>query len=356
MQVNAALAPFSIHQHSKSFAGASGLLQTDTAKHAKQLYALCRAIDDLVDRSHDQHRAEHELANLQTAIEENRPHDWLTDFRQLPGKPAQQSRYLLRLINAVKTDLKVVRIQDETQLLEYAYGVAGSVGLLMTPLLCEQVPVADLGNNQQACPHASARLAATALGMAMQLSNIARDVVEDAKIDRLYLPQSWFFEAPNIRGLAAADPRELRKCVPALVRLLALSEVLYRVAESGMGYIAAPNRLAILVAKNFYRQIGREINQGIAQLAFAKRVRVAGWKKLGLAFAAAWEHCQIGLSMIGQRGKARYQAADSTRHHASAKAHLHQPTLSTSAPLLTNIEQLIQRDDLTCPVPSHVLL
>ncbi len=328
MSPNTALAPFSIQQHSKSFATAARLLDKQTAIQARQLYALCRAIDDLVDRSQDHSQAETQLADLQQCLEQQRPHQWLADFRQLPGPPAQQSRYLLRLINAVKTDLQVVRIQDENQLLEYAYGVAGSVGLLMTPLLCAK---------SQGTDHPQARLAATALGMAMQLSNIARDVVEDAKINRLYLPKTWFFEEPDLQRLAAADPRELRKCIPALVRLLALSEVLYRMAESGMGYIASSNRLAIVMAKNFYRQIGREINRGLLQLRFATRTQVSNWQKLVLTCGAIVEHFRA--TSIVAISELAIIAPNATQR----------PSLSTSTPLLLNIQQLIQRDDLTCP-------
>ncbi|NJR44256.1 squalene/phytoene synthase family protein, partial [bacterium] len=165
-----ALDQASIQRHSKSFALAAKLLSSSTRPHVEQLYRLCRAVDDIADRAQSGAEAARALAALLHAIDASEPHPWLDSLHALPGNIAQRHRYLRRLISAVSSDLQLVRIADEDALLDYAYGVAGSVGLLLMPVLGAHVE--------------QAKIAAASLGMAMQLSNIARDVVEDAGLNR----------------------------------------------------------------------------------------------------------------------------------------------------------------------------
>tara|TARA_B100001778_G_C18403456_1_gene545295 strand:+ start:52 stop:735 length:684 start_codon:yes stop_codon:yes gene_type:complete len=141
-----------------------------------------------------------------------------------------------------------VLLQDEEALIQYAYKVAGTVGLLM----CE-----ILNNNDP-----RAKLHAVDLGIAMQLTNIARDVVEDAKMGRRYLPGTWVSDmTPEDIVAAAEDPNghDGVQITLAVKRLLALAERYYASGRAGLAYLPFRAHFSIGVAAKVYRQIGIQL-------------------------------------------------------------------------------------------------
>jgi phytoene synthase len=131
------------------------------------------------------------------------------------------------------------QITDEAELIRYAFYVAGTVGLMMSDLLGATDP--------------AAKKFALDLGIAMQLTNILRDVAEDASAGRQYLPQSWlgpsinFFQPNDETGTLAR---------PQFARLHALAQRYYASGYAGMRYLPARSRLAIMIAARLYQEIG----------------------------------------------------------------------------------------------------
>jgi phytoene synthase len=139
----------------------------------------------------------------------------------------------------------VVRIADEAALIRYAYLVAGAVGRLICPVLGAVDPAA--------VPFAMD------LGIGMQLSNIARDVTEDACRGRVYLPATWLAEEgvdPDALVVGAADEERV---VRVVARTVALAEQYYTSARGGFRFLPLRPRTAVVLAAHRYRAIGRTV-------------------------------------------------------------------------------------------------
>jgi phytoene synthase len=119
----------------------------------------------------------------------------------------------------------------------------------------------------------------------MQLTNIARDVVADARIGRIYLPHDW---APqlSLRSLSAAEHEGLREAHAATLRLLDEAETFYALAERGMLLLPTPPRWSIRAAARMYRDIGRRVRELGAEGANQRAV-VGPWRKSSLLIASA---------------------------------------------------------------------
>ncbi len=229
--------------HGKSFYLASLFLSSKHAKPATDLYAVCRAVDDIADNNTDPLIAKQRLISLIKAVENRDLSDSIChSFYAIT--PAINPRYFLELIDGVLSDLEKVRIKTEEDLKQYAYTVAGTVGLMM----CD---VFEIQNSL-------ARRHAVDLGIAMQFTNIARDVVDDAHFYRRYLPQEWV--TPLEPGVIL-NPTSHQKVLikNGLVQLLTLADSYYESGLFGLKYLPFRARLAILIAARVYRQIGLEL-------------------------------------------------------------------------------------------------
>jgi len=169
-------------------------------------------------------------------------------------------------VQGVQSDLEPVRIATVGDLLVYAYRVAGTVGAMMAPML---------GADDDAAVGP-----AVDLGMAMQLTNIARDVLEDAQADRRYLPAAWVDLPPA--AIAAASPAARARVPPALLDLLALADRYYARGRAGLPHLPLRARTTVAVAADLYRAIGTVIRerdgaywQGRAVVAKPRRFAIA---------------------------------------------------------------------------------
>ena len=163
----------------------------------------------------------------------------------------------------VEQDLAVSRYGDEADLLRYCFRVAGTVGLMM----CAVLGV----DESDALPFA------IDLGIGMQLTNIARDILEDAGMNRRYVPGDWVGHASpaEIRAAARAPDSELARDVTASAgRLLDLAETFYSSGARGYRYLPWRAHLAIGVAARVYRQIGIQLRD--ADLAWHAGRQVTG--------------------------------------------------------------------------------
>jgi len=264
----------SIRRHSRSFSFASRLLPAGKRADVERLYAWCRWCDDGVDAA----------VTPQAAIEFV---DVATDDvrRIAAGAPplTQESRWLaelmgrhdlpieaaLALLEGMQSDLTPAAGLREADLVRYCFRVAGAVGVLMCPILGLQ--------DRRWLPHAAA------LGMGMQLTNIARDVAEDWRRNRCYLPVEW---TAGLRPDGGPPDRERVK--RGVARMLAVADGYYTAGESGIAALAADSRLAVRAAARIYHAIGTRIRKrGYAVLD--ERARVSTLWKLGLFVGAVRE-------------------------------------------------------------------
>ena len=231
--------PQSIKKHGKSFHWASIFLPNRNKSAAFELYSICRYLDDLADDSPiDQSEI---LKNEFEQICNNTEHP-INRFFKKHNIPIQ---ILGDLTKGLVLDQKLVRIQTEKELIKYSYQVAGTVGLMMQPLIM----VRDKEANKHAID----------LGIAMQLTNIARDIYEDANMNRIYLPKEWLIDI-SIDQLKSYSTDEIQlQMRKILKKLIELSEIYYQNGFSGMKYIPIKTRLAIFFAAKIYRAIGMKI-------------------------------------------------------------------------------------------------
>lgn len=231
--------------HGRTFFFASRLLGPVHAERAATLYAFCRHVDDLVDNARHPQEASAALAAVSAALASGRAEDpWTRALLALQARTAMPTEPLTSLLQGLAGDLDPVGIKDQDQLIRYAYQVGGTVGLMM----CAVLDVDD----QRARPFA------IDLGIAMQLTNIARDLGEDARMGRRYLPASWIGEV-SAEEIAAPSPALQTTLRAATRRLLLLAERYYASGESGLGFLPIRARVAILTASRMYRAIGTRI-------------------------------------------------------------------------------------------------
>lgn len=253
---------------SRTFHAASRVLPRRVAEPATALYAFCRVADDAIDLD----PSPAALAGLQDRLAracEGRPLPLAAD-RALATVLARYDipRALPEaLLEGFAWDRDGRRYETLADLTGYAVRVAGTVGAMMALLMRERRPAVLA----RACD----------LGIAMQFSNIARDVGEDARAGRLYLPLAWMREAGLDPEAWLAAPAFDARLGTVVERLLAEAAVLYRRAEAGIARLPLSCRPGIGAARWIYAEIGREVaRQGHDSVS--RRAVVSGRRKLAL--------------------------------------------------------------------------
>jgi phytoene synthase len=261
----------SIRRHSRSFSFASRLLPAGKRADVERLYAWCRWCDDGVDAAATPQQAV-EFVELATAdvrriargevpsADESR---WLAEIvgrHELPLEAA------VALLAGMRSDLTPAAGFQEADLLRYCFRVAGAVGVLLCPILGL--------DDRRYLPNAAA------LGMGMQLTNIARDVAEDWRRSRCYLPVEW--TGGLLPGGGPPDPERVRRGVQTI---LEVADGYYTAGEAGIGGLDADSRLAVRAAARIYHGIGSRIRSRGFQV-LDERARVSTFGKLRL-FALA---------------------------------------------------------------------
>ena len=283
-----------LKSNGRSFHFASRLLGQTYRNRAARLYAFCRYVDDLADETSNPSNAAQELLALKASLQTGQSSEpCVASMIELMQELSMPKAPVLSLISGVQSDLKPRRIEDQAELLQYAYQVAGTVGLMM----CLILDVRD----RQAWPFA------IDLGIAMQLTNIARDVGEDAQKGRVYLPATWLGDvaAAQILKPAADHATRLRT---ATEQTLSLAKDYYQSGMAGIHYLPASARCGIVVAAMFYREIGQIVAEGDHR-SWANRAIVPYSRKLATAAKAL----------------SRYALQSTSRQkHVPHDAHLHQ--------------------------------
>lgn len=284
----------SIAKHSKSFHMASRLLPPRAADRASVLYAWCRRVDDAVDLAPPADRAG-ALARLRRELDEvyaGEPQRDLTlrAFTQVVQQCSIPRVYADELLAGMAMDVEGACYPTESTLLQYCHRVAGVVGLMM----CHVLELRDARAMRQAAH----------LGLAMQLTNICRDVLEDWELGRLYLPDELLarFGAPALReSLGGPFPRDARQPVSFAVReLLRLAEGYYRSADTGIPALPVRCGLAVRSASRIYEAIGSRLLARDADVT-GGRVFVSTRAKFGLIARASLRSLLDGASALRSR-------------------------------------------------------
>jgi phytoene synthase len=254
----------SIRQGSKSFAAAARLFDPSVREDAYMLYAWCRHCDDQIDGQvlgHgavgiDPRFAAAKLAELEDktrralagqSLGRGEEDQAFAAFQRVVMRHALPGRLPLELLEGFRMDVEGRTYQTLDDVLLYAYRVAGVVGEMMARVM--------------GATDAEILRRAVDLGLALQLTNIARDVVQDARGGRVYLPADW------LGGLAGApakvaDPANRDAVFQATSRLISAAEPYYQSARWGLSALGFRSAWAVAAAAGVYRQIGRRVLKG----------------------------------------------------------------------------------------------
>ena len=258
-----------IRTGSLSFHAASRLLPARVRDPALALYAFCRLADDEVDEGTDKAGAVLRLQDRLDLAYAGRPRNAPEDraFAAIVAAYDMPRALPDALLEGLAWDAQERRYATLSDVRAYSARVAAAVGAMMCVLM--QVRCAD--TLARACD----------LGIAMQLTNIARDVGEDAREGRLYLPTDWLAEAGLTEEAFLSDPQagpEQRRMVR---RLLTEADRLYRRSEAGIAGLPSSARLGIWAARLIYDGIGRQVRrQGydtITQRARTSKAQKIAW-------------------------------------------------------------------------------
>ena len=233
-----------IRTGSLSFHAASKLLPASVRDPALALYAFCRLADDEVDEGDNKARA---VIDLQERLElvyagkpRNAPEDRafaavVADFDMPRALPEA-------LLEGLAWDAIEKQYDSLADLRGYCARVASAVGTMM----CVLMRVRDADALARACD----------LGVAMQLTNIARDVGEDARMGRIYLPLDWLAEAGIDQDAFLRNPQATPEIKRMVKTMLADARALYVKSEAGIGALPAQARTGIFAARYIYAAIG----------------------------------------------------------------------------------------------------
>ncbi|WP_022684759.1 phytoene/squalene synthase family protein [Sphingomonas phyllosphaerae] len=274
----------SIARGSKSFAAASKLFAPVVRERAWLLYAWCRACDDLVDgQDHGHDRTI--VTDAQAQVDRVRALSDMALDGQATGEPAFDAlgvvaretglprRFVHDVIDGFQLDADDWRPRSENDLYRYCYHVAGAVGCLMAVVM--GVSPDDDATLDRACD----------LGLAFQLANIARDIDEDDRVARCYLPDEWLAEMDMPPGQHMKPPFRPRLAV--LARRLATRAQLHEdSAAIGTKALSFRSAWAVLAAAGIYGDIARAV-AARGERAWDHRVTTSKAAKLGWIARAA---------------------------------------------------------------------
>ncbi len=281
-----------IERGSKSFAGAARLFDPEMRASAYMLYAWCRHCDDEIDGQElgfqrdqvdpvsQQERLRRLECKTRAAIAGHADDQVFEALARVVAKHKIPARHPLELLEGFRMDVEGRQYRTLDDTLSYCYHVAGVVGVMMAVIM----GVRDRATLNRAAD----------LGIAFQLTNIARDVIPDATAGRVYLPADWLREA-GISPADIADPARRDAVFAVTQRLLDEADRYYRSARYGLPALPLRAALAIAAARRIYRRIG-----------FLVRKRGAH----------AWD-TRLGVSKRGKMAQALLSGLSIGRAHAS---------------------------------------
>jgi phytoene synthase len=278
---------------SKSFHAASLLLPASLRDSATGLYAFCRVADDAIDGGDDEVAALRGLRHRLDLIYSGRPRFDAADrvFAAVIHHHAVPRALPEALLEGFAWDAQNRRYPTLSSLQDYAARVAGSVGVMMALLMGQRDPLV--------------LSRASDLGVAMQLTNIARDVGEDARNGRLYLPGDWMREVGLDPDAWLRAPRFEPRLASVVERLLAEADLLYDRAAGGIAWLPWSCRPGMHAARLLYAQIGGVVREHGCN-SISTRARVSLGRKLALLPHALVVALSPRHPLVGQLAETRY--------------------------------------------------
>ena len=262
-----------LKKHAKSFYWASFFLSSNTLDKCSSLYNFCRTLDDIVDDDNNLSVKKGIFSKFKKDFEnKNLDNQIIKDMWSVIDSENISKQIIIDLFNGVETDLKEkVVINSKKDLLVYSYRVAGTVGLMMSKILKVKNKEALKG--------------AIDLGIAMQLTNISRDIIEDSKNNRFYI--SHKFE--SIKETLKTADLFYESCFPSIKKI-------------PFGF-----RFSILVARRVYRKIGQNIlkKKSIENYNNSGKIYVANTGKIIQTILALFD--LVRLSLIKDTVHLRYK-------------------------------------------------
>lgn len=252
-----------MRQQGKTFYWATCFLPEDEPEDISILYAFCRYVDDLIDiKKSSCDPIKQDLQKMESSIKEVQRLLQMAKRRSISLEP------LKILLETLEKDQSGISIETWAELKRYCYGVASTVGLMM----CDILKV----NDARAAPFA------IDLGIGMQLTNIARDIYEDALNQRVYLPQEALKTplSPLKICQAIQNRSSLQlELIGVQEEILKLADLYYASADQGMHFLPRSARLTIITASRLYQAKGLTIRKN-PQRFLTKRADVPFAMKL----------------------------------------------------------------------------
>ena len=232
-----------LNHHGKSFSLGGVFLPQKTLDGAAVLYHFCRYCDDTADDVGNMEEKRQALQDIRGDLQKNQSsHPIISAYLQLAHKQQIPRKFPVHLLDGLLSDQEQVHLTNHNQLIQYSYRVAGTVGGMMCGVLGVEHP--------KAIQHA------IDLGIAMQLTNICRDVLEDLNNDRIYLPSEYLKNKSDWR-----DPHNLELVQNEIENTLELADKYYQSGRNGFRYIPFWCRFGIHVAAYLYQGIGHKLKR-----------------------------------------------------------------------------------------------
>lgn len=279
-----------MNTHARSFSSAAIFFSASTRADAALLYAFARTADDLCDEESLGPMAQRmqTFARLSLCAQQGRGalSAGSDAMASAAGRMLQSNgvhpQVLAHFLQGLRDDAGPRQLETTDDLLRFAFAVAGTVGQMMRPLLGAPIEVERY---------------AIALGVAMQLTNVARDVEEDALRGRCYLPAQWDLQWKFKAGLINDKQRTL--AFPMVRRVLALADDFYAFAAQGLEAIPTRNRRAIRISMALYQGIGQKILKVGPEQYWKGRVHLSRLERSGRIVRTILRGGRSGLGTSG---------------------------------------------------------
>ena len=258
-----------IEKGSHSFYAASKVLPKKIRDSAIVLYSFCRIVDDSIDETSSKDKALKELFKRLDAVYEGIPQNNPSDrcFSRLVKFYEMPKQLPLALLEGMDWDTREKEYKTLSELRAYCARVASTVGVMM----CVLMRVRDKDILARACD----------LGVAMQLTNIVRDIGEDARNGRLYIPLDWMAKYGLDKKQFLKKPKTSRELGLIAKRLLEEARRLYKRSESGLFGLPTSCQPGIYAARYIYEGIGKHI-EAVQYDSINRRAKTSGSEKITL--------------------------------------------------------------------------
>ena len=260
-----------IYKNSKTFFWASQFLPKKILNKVINIYSFCRIHDDIVDEGML-------INNSQESL----------DLKEIIKSYGISKILIDELIGGINSDINFRRYKNNSDLLRYCYKVAGVVGLMMAKAL-------EIENKE-------AKYFAIDLGIAMQLTNIARDISQDHLKSRIYLPEDTGVDYDLMNNMTHANMCKIKKSVD---NLLTKADIFYNSSINGLRFIPIKSRVSILIALRIYQAIGLKIKKTGTKF-LNENIYITGPEKLSLVIKSIIEFLIFFLFPIHRKKHNKY--------------------------------------------------